>query len=101
MIGTIKNLPINVEDVWNDNTIYRFDVPTLKVKPVCQQLNHVQSEYIEVPEILRESIGNMTVAAYVIFANGISFVVSILRGVNFTMVEYIRKRLKIVLANYI
>ena len=43
----------------------------------------------------------MTVAAYVIFANGISFVVSILRGVNFTMVEYIRKRLKIVLANYI
>ena len=42
----------------------------------------------------------MTIAADVIFLNNIPFLVSVLRGINFTMVEYVSQRLKTVLANY-
>ena len=43
----------------------------------------------------------MTVAADVMFVNRIPFVVSVLRGVNLTMVEYFIQWLKTVLANSI
>ena len=43
----------------------------------------------------------MTVEAYVFFVNSIPFVVSVSRGVNFTMVEYGIQRLKTVLTNFI
>ena len=43
----------------------------------------------------------MTVEAYVFFVNGIPFVVSVSKGVNFTMVEYVIQRLKTVLTNFI
>ena len=43
----------------------------------------------------------MTVAADVMFVNGIPVLVSFSRGINFTTVEYVSQRLKTVLANYI
>ena len=46
----------------------------------------VQEKDIEVPEILKERIGNLTAASDVMFANGIPFLVSVLIRVNFTMV---------------
>ena len=47
-----------------------------------------------------ESIGKLTFAADVIFVNGIPFVVSVSKGVNFTMVEYVIQSSKTVLANF-
>ena len=61
----------------------------------------VQVEYIEVPESLQEMIGNLTVAADVIFVNRIPFVVSVPKGVHFKTVEYVSRRLKTILANSI
>ena len=49
---------------------------------------------------MRERIVNLTVASDVFFLNGIPFVVSVSRGVNLTTVEYVRQRLKTVLANF-
>ena len=43
----------------------------------------------------------MTVSTDVMFVKGIPFLVSVLRGVNFTMVEYVSQRLKTVFANSI
>ena len=40
----------------------------------------------------------MTVTADFLFVNGIPFLVSVLRGVNFTTVEYVSQRLKTVRA---
>ena len=44
-------------------------------------------------------IGNLTVAADVIFVNIISLVVSVPKGVHFKTVEYVSLRLKTILAN--
>ena len=43
----------------------------------------------------------MIVAAAVIFMNGTPFMVSVSRGINFTMVEYFSQGLKTVINNYI
>ena len=101
MVRVINNCPVPIEDVRSTNTNYVCNVTTLKGKVVRQQLKRVQAEYIEVPDILKESIGNLTVAANVMFVNGIPFVVSVSRWVNLTMVEYVSRRLKTVLANSI
>ena len=98
MVRTIKDLRVIIDDVCNANTIYRCDVTTLKGKTSRQQLNRVQSEYIEVPDSLRENIGKLKVAADVMFVKKIPFVVSGLRGVNFIIVEYFTQRSKTVLA---
>ena len=50
---------------------------------------------------MRENIGKLIVSVDVMFVNGIPFVVNVLRGVNFTMVEYFSQRLKTVLSNSI
>ena len=101
MIRIINNCPVTIEDIHNANTIYKCNVPTLKGKIVRKQLKRIQAEYIEVPERLKEIILNLEVAADVMFVNGIPFWVSVLRGFNFTMVEYVIQRLKTVLANSI
>ena len=98
MVRTIKDLRVIIDDVCNANTIYRCDVTTLKGKTSRQQLNRVQSEYIEVPDSLRENIGKLKVAADVMFVKKIPFVVSGLRGVNFIIVEYFTQRSKTVIA---
>ena len=46
-------------------------------------------------------VGNLIVAADVMFVNVISFVVIVLRGVNFTMLNCVSRRLKTLLANSI
>ena len=101
MVLTINILPVTIEDVCNANNIYGYNVPTLKGNTVRQQPNCVQEEYIEVPGSLKERIGNLKVVADVMFVNGIPFVVSVSRGVNLKMVEYVRQSLKNVLANSI
>ena len=101
MIRNIKNCSVTIEDVRNSKPIYCYNVPTLKGKTACQQPKRVQAEYIEVPDSLRERIRKLTVAADDIFVNRIQFMVSVFNGVNFTMVGYVSRRLKAVLANSI
>ena len=101
MVSTINNFPVTIEEFCNSNTIYGWDVPTLKGKPVHQQSKRVQVEYKEVLGRLQESIGNMTVESDVMFMNRIQFVINVLIGANFTMVEYVSQRSKTVLTNSI
>ena len=101
MVYPINDFPVSIEDVCNTNTIYGFDFPPLKGKTFRQHPDCVQTEYIEVPDSLRERIGDLTVEDYVIFLDGIPFVVIVFSGVNFTTVEYVIQRLKTVLANSI
>ena len=52
MARSIKKWPVTIEDVHNANTIYGYDVPTLKGETIRQQPKQVKNEYIEVPESL-------------------------------------------------
>ena len=44
---------------------------------------------------------NFTVADGFMFVNVIPFVISVLRGFNFTKVEYVSQKLKTIIANFI
>ena len=70
-------------------TLFAAEMLPPSKKKLHQQPKSVQEEYIEVPGSLGKSIGNLKVAADVMFVNGILFVVSVSRGVNFTTVEYV------------
>ena len=50
---------------------------------------------------MKERIGKLKVAADFMFVKGIPFVISVLRGFNFTMVECVSRSLNTVLANSI
>ena len=52
MVNTTKNSLVETEYVWSANTIYGYDVPTLKGETIRQQPKQVKNEYIEVPESL-------------------------------------------------
>ena len=93
MVCTFNNFSVIIGDVLNDNKIYDCNVPSLKGKTIRWQPKRIQTEYIEVPEILRGIIGNLMVTYDIMFMNNISFVFSVFRGVNFTMVEYVIRRL--------
>ena len=43
MLCTIKNFHVTIEDVCNNNTIYVYDFPTLKVKTFRQQPKCIQA----------------------------------------------------------
>ena len=101
MVRTMKNCPVRINFLCNANTIYGYNVTTLKGKIVCQKSKRIQTEYIVVLESLRERIGNMTVSSDVMFVNDIQFVVSVFRGVDFITMEYVRQRLNTVLSNFI
>ena len=81
MACTINNCPVIIEDVRKANNIYSCNFITLKGVTFLRQPKWVQTEYIEVPDSFQERIGNMTVAADVMFLNNIPFVVIFLRGV--------------------
>ena len=53
MVRTINNFAVTIEYIQNSNTIYGFDVPTLKGKTVRQQPKRVQAEYVEVSDSLK------------------------------------------------
>ena len=101
MVRTINSCSVRIQDVCNTNNICGYDVPTLNGKTVLQKPEHVQTEYIEIPDSLRERTGKLMVSDDVMFVTNIPFVVSFSSGVNFKMVEYVSQRLKTALANYI
>ena len=71
MVRTINNFPVTIGDFRNANTMCGCNVPTLKGKTVHQQTKRVQAEYIEAPDSFWERIGNLPVAADIMFVNGI------------------------------
>ena len=100
MVCNIKNYPVRIENVHNDNIIYGYNVTNLKGKTVCWQTERVQNK-IDVLDSLREKIGKLTVPSDVIFVKNVPFVVIFLRGVNFSMLEYVSRGLKTLITNYI
>ena len=73
MVRIIKNFPVAIKYIHNADTICGCNYPILKVKISQQQPNRVQAEYIEVMGSLQERVGKLTIAADVVFVNGVPF----------------------------
>jgi hypothetical protein len=85
----IKNCPVTLTDVANANTIFGPDLATLKGKTVRITPPPVATDYVQIPNEIMSLNRNVTLAIDIMFVNGLPFLVSISRKINFTTVEYI------------
>jgi hypothetical protein len=88
----IKNYPVTPSDVANANKIFNPDLATLKGKTVRQTPPPVMTDYIQIPQEIVSLNRNVTLTIDIMFVNGIPFMVSISRKINFTTVEYLLGR---------
>ena len=85
-------VPVILDDINNDNTIFGHNFPSLKLKMLRQKPKPVVSNYIKIPKDILQLHNTVLVAAEIMFVNGMELLVSISRHVKFTMVEYLGKR---------
>ena len=90
----IMNCPTTTRDIENDNTIFGRNVHTLKGITVRKQPGSVISDYMEIPEEIKQMNQDIELLADIMFLNGLPFLVTISRIIMFTTVEYLDNQSK-------
>ena len=83
----IPNCPVNLDYIKNSNKIFGPDVPSLKGEMVRQKSKPMVSNYVKIPKEVLQLHKTVLVAAYIMFVNGMEFLIIIYRHVKFTMVQ--------------
>ena len=92
--GMLLNLPVTPKAVNDTNTIFGPDVAYLKCKTTRITSNRVVTEYVKIPEAILYLNKTLTLVADVMFVDGLTFFISTLRKIKFTVLEYIPKKTK-------
>ena len=74
--GLIRNCPINPQKVTIANTTFGLDIATLKGKTTSNSSDPVVTGYVEIPQQILDLNKEATLAADVMFVNGIGLFVS-------------------------
>jgi hypothetical protein len=90
----IKNCNVTPIDIDNAYTLFGDDIASLRGKTVRTTPDPVMADYVEIPKIILDLNKDLTVAADIMFVNGMPFVTSISRNVKFTTIEYVTSRSK-------
>ena len=90
--NVITNCNFTSSDLTNALTLFSPDRGTLRGKTVRQRPDKVRPEYVSIPRSLFERIQNVTLAADVMFVNGLPFIVTISRAIKLITVEYLPSR---------
>ena len=85
----IYNCLATLQDVKNAKLFFGPDATSLKGKPVSHNPDSVVTDYVEIPQEILESLKELEVSTDIMFINKLLFLVSINRGLKFTMIEYI------------
>ena len=88
------NCPTTKWNIDNANTIFGRDIHTIKGKTVRKQPGPVVSDYVEMPEEIKQMNRDVELPADIIFVNGLPLLVTILSRIIFTTVEYLDDRSK-------
>ena len=83
----IMKCPTTTRDINNANTIFGRNFRTLKGKTVRRQPRPVVSDYMEIPEEIKQMNRDVELSADIMFVNEIPFLVTISRRIMFTTVE--------------
>ena len=85
----IVNCPVIFDDVKNAKLIFGPDITSLKGKLVRRKPASVVTDYIDIPRETLKSRKELKVLTEIIFINKLQFLVSIIRGLKFTTIEYL------------
>jgi hypothetical protein len=90
--NVIKNIPFDAQDLTNSDIIFGKDRGAIRGKTTRKKPSRVRPVMISIPRDLYEHIKNVTLAADVMFCNGLPFFVTISRDIKLIMVEFLPSR---------
>lgn len=88
MTNVIKNVPFDAKDLTNSNEIFGPDRGALRGKTVRQRPEKVRPQLLSIPPQLFERIKEVTLAADIMFLNGLPFFVTMSRGIKLITAEF-------------
>jgi hypothetical protein len=88
----IRNCTVTATDIDNAYKIFGDDLATLRGKTVRNTQDPVVADYVAIPKEILDLNREVTIAADVLFVNGMPFVTSISRKIKFTTIEYVMSR---------
>ena len=89
------------DDVKNAKLVFGPDITSLKGKSVRRKPDSVVTYYVEIPMEILNSRKELEVLTDIMFINKLPFLVSIIRGLKFTTIEYLSSKNKISLVTSI
>jgi hypothetical protein len=89
MIKNCNETPIDIDNAYK---LFGDDNASLRGKTFRTTPDPVMADYVETPKEILDLNKDLTVAADIMFVNGMPFVTSISRKVKFTTIEYITTR---------
>jgi hypothetical protein len=88
----LANCPVTVHNVINAHHIYGHDLANVRGKMTRRKPEHVQVEYVQIPRNFVKMHKYMTLAADIMFVNGLPFLVTLLRGISLVTIEHLPSR---------
>ena len=88
----LANCPVTVQDVNNAHHIYGRDLANIRGKTTRRKPEHVQIDYVQIPRDFVKMHKYVTLAADVMFVNGLPFLVTSSRGISLVTIEYLPSR---------
>jgi hypothetical protein len=81
-LNLLPDCPITTADIVNAHKIFDTDLANLRGKTVRRRPEHVSGKIIDIPHQILDNQSNVTLAADVMFVNGVPFLVSSSRNIN-------------------
>jgi hypothetical protein len=80
--NAVRNMDISVSAITNARQLFGPDLGGVRGKTVRRRPAAVRPEYVGIPDDLYERIKNVTLTADVMFVNGLPFLVTLSRDIN-------------------
>jgi hypothetical protein len=88
----IKNCTVTPTDIDNAHKLFGADIANLRGKTVRRTQDAVMADYVAIPKEIIDLNKEITLAADVLFVNGMPFVTSLYRKIKFATMEYVSSR---------
>ena len=90
--GMISNCPVTANAVKNVHQIFGPDLAGIRGRTVMRPPESVTTNYVQIPRAILERHQLVTLAVDVMFVNGVTFLVSVARGLNLVTAEFTPSR---------
>ena len=95
--GLILNCDVTEQDVINAHEMFGPDIFALKGKTVCTQPDPVVTDYVAVPTLIQARHKELTLGVDLMFVQKQIFMVTVSKGIKFTMITHIEQRTALVI----
>jgi hypothetical protein len=86
--GMISNCPVTPTTVQNAHQIFGTDLACITGRMVLRPPDSVTTNYVQIPRVILEQHQLVTLAVDVMFVDGVSFLVSVARGMNLVTTKF-------------